>query len=123
MKTAISGAVVNTITVNDGNWPGVTVRGNSWKQPFRREVTVLPRSACGALREDPVSATSCRSFRKIEWRHKTGCSQCDFARECRQRQKAVIQAPLRWPTAPHINLPFIPNFAADRRLGQNMQAQ
>ena len=53
----------------------------------------------------------------------TGCSQSDFAGECWQRQKAVIQAPLRWPTALHINLPFIPNFAADRRRGQDMQAQ
>jgi hypothetical protein len=53
----------------------------------------------------------------------TDCSQSDFARECRQRQKAVIQAPLPSPTAPHINLPFTPNFAADRRRGHGMQAQ
>ena len=53
----------------------------------------------------------------------TGCSQSDFARERRQRQKAVIQASMPWPNAPHINLPFTPNFGADRRRGQNIQAR
>jgi DUF1016 N-terminal domain len=48
--------------------------------------------------------------RESEQPLETGCRQSDLVGECRQRQKAVIQAPLRWPTAPHKNLPFMPTF-------------